>query len=170
MPIVRNQRHFDDAAHFKQTRAGAFSDTLSQRGSVIDLTLAGPLVSGIAETRVDQIGGGDERFALIAAGGDDRCDGVHDPVGDPVRAEIVEQEHIDFHRNPVGFFVARIGCGVVARTDTVQQILVIEEQSLKSLCQDGAKGRDSQMRFSAAGIAGQEQARLLSRRPEIRGR
>ena len=64
-----------------------------------------------AGVRVRQIGGGDQRLPVIAAVGDDGGDGIFHPIGDAVRAQIVEQQHFAVQRHAVGLAVGGIGAG-----------------------------------------------------------
>ncbi len=66
-----------------------------------------PLGEGVARIRVGQVGGDDQRLLVVAAVGDDGGDGVFDPVGHAVRAQIVEQQDLGVEGGAVGFPVAR---------------------------------------------------------------
>ena len=96
---------------------------------------------------------------MVGAVGDDGSNGVLDPIGDALRAQIVEQQHLGIERGTVGLAVGRIRAGIVARADAVQQSLVIPEQTLEALRHDLAYSGHCQVGFAGARIADQQQAR-----------
>ena len=84
--------------------------------------------------------------------------GVLHPIGDAVRAEIVEQQHFGIERHAVSLLVGRIGSGVVPGADAVEQVLVVGEEALEALLDDLAQGGHGQVRLAGAGLADEQQA------------
>ena len=135
----------------------------AQRAAVLRAH-CGLLEGAAAGVRVGQIGGGDQRFPVIAAVGDDGSDGILHPIRDAVRAQVVQQQDLTIQRHAVGLLVGGVGSGIVAGADAVQQSLEIREDAFESLLHDAAERGHGEVGLARAGFADQQQARVRAER------
>src|ERR1035437_6673942 len=165
--VVIDVGHAYHVAHFKEARARAIPAVVSQRASVFDADRR--LLSGLAALNigVGQVGGSDQRLPVIAAVGDDGGDGILHPIGNAVRAQVVEQEDFAVERHAVSLLVGGVGTGVVARADAVEQSLEIREDAFKALLHDAAEGGHGEVGLAGAGFADQKQAGILAGRERV---
>ena len=113
-------------------------DHFRQRPFTNALLIAAGLREFFDAIVIGKVRGGDQRLFLIAAMRDDGGYGIFHPIGDAMRAQIVEQQHFDIQYRAIGFTIGCARGSVVTRTDAVQQILVIEEQTFVALLEQRA--------------------------------
>ncbi len=73
-----------------------------------------------------------ERFSTVATVCDDGSDRVQRPVGDAVRAEIVQKQHVRFQGRLISLAIARSHLFVVTGPNLLQKILIVEENAFVS--------------------------------------